>query len=119
MKDLQQEVFARMTNTDGIDDTLIESIQESIKTLVDADPIVMPGFLLGQAMARESIITNNKRMHDASATLLWFIGILNITEQGVCSHEEAMEWSDWSFPVAVKEYEEAVNAIIKEELGDI
>jgi hypothetical protein len=119
MKDLQQEVFSRMTNVEDFDEDMVRSVGQAITTLAEENPIVAPGFHLGQLIARQAIMTEDKRMYDAAATVLWFIGVLDITEDGLCSYEDAMAWSDFGFPLAVKDYTDAVDAVIREEIGDI
>lgn len=119
MKDLQQEVFSRMTDTEDFNEDAVSVIREQIENLSKNNPIVAPGFHIGQLIARQAIMTADKRMYDAAATVLWFVGILDITEDGLCSYEDAMAWSDYGFPLAIKEYEAAVDAVILEEIGDI
>jgi len=119
MKDLENEVFSRMTDIEEFDENYVVSIAEAITALSETNPIVSPGFYLGQQIARQAIMTGNKRMYDAASTVLWFIGVLNMTDEGVSSHEDAMEWSDWGWPLAVKEYENALNTVINEQIGDI
>lgn len=119
MKDLQQEVFSRMTDVEDFSEDMVRDFAAAFKNLAEEDPIAVPGFQLGQLIARQAIMTEDKRMYDAAATVLWFIGILDITESGICSYEDAMAWSDYGYPLAIKDYAAAVNAVLLEEIGEI
>lgn len=108
-----------MSGIEEFNEEIVESIQQAVEALAKENPVVIPGFVLGQSMAQEAIMENNKPLYDAATTVLWFLGILSITEEGICSQEDAMKWSDWGFPIAVEQYEATVSAIINEEIGEI